>query len=164
MPLPNLLAAMMARTRQFPEVMQLTQGRITSGRIRTYSENDPSGWRMPTYGLVYTLAAGPNFRPDRSPIRAQNVQVEAYGADLRLADELYRTLYSNFFPYAANAASGFIAANCAVISLMEMGTPIQMYDGDTDWPRVIVTLHARYSEVPTNIQFASADLSATSGV
>jgi hypothetical protein len=144
--------------------MQLTQGRITAGRLRTRSPDDPSGWVMPTYGIVYYEVPGPLFRPySRVPFRGQSIQVEFFGTDLRTAGELYRMWHAAFFPIENNRSTGFIAKNCAISSIEEVSSPAGLYQNETDWPRVVTAIMVKYSEVPTNLAAAvvsSADLAA----
>lgn len=159
--LPNLLPALTARMRTFPEVMALTQGRITAGRLRTLSKNDPSGWEMPTYGLVFADVGGPGWSQGRAPVRAQSVQLTAYGPDLRTADLLYRTVLPLLVPTDNYRPTGFIAAGVAVISIEELGTPVGLYQVGVDWPRSAGTLWIKYSSVPANQTSGSAELQAT---
>lgn len=161
MPIPNLLPVLTARTRNFPEIMALTQGRITAGRLRTYSAEDPSGWKMPAYAIVYYTAPGPVFRSSGVPFRGQPVQVECFGPDLRTSYLLWSTWYSCFFPADPFTAQGFIMNNCAVSSIEESGGPHSLFQGQTDWPRTVSTIFVKYSEVPTNVVAGSASLAAT---
>lgn len=164
MALPNLLAAFTEYTRNFPGIMNLTQGRITAGRLRTFGPEDPSGWKMPTYGIVYYEVPGPSFqRTGRLPFRGQSIQVEFFGPDLRTARDLYAEWYAAFFPPENNRQSGFVSKNVAVSSIEEGGSPAGLYQGQTDWPRHVTTIFVKYSEVPTNMinaTVASADLAA----
>lgn len=166
LPLPNLLAAFVARSRQLSDITNLVGNQITAGRIRTYdAKTDPQGWHMPSRALVFRGVPGPVWRPYRIPVRGQPVQVECYGTDLRTADELWRTWFSNFFPSQLNIASGFVIQNLgvAVISMEEMGAPVPLYESESAWPRTITTIFTRYSEVPSNVVVGSADIGAQTG-
>lgn len=149
MPLPDVLGAMIARARTLPLTMALSQGRISGGRPRTQSPDDPSGWQMPTYAVVFLLVPGPIFpRPGRVPFRSQNIQVDCYGPDLRTAGTMYQTVYADFFPVDQFTATGFVTAHCAVSSLEEIGSPIALYGGENVWPRTSTTWLVKYVEVP----------------
>jgi len=163
-PLPNVLKAMLDQTRTFPDLVAMTNNQITGGRIRTFSVQDPTGWKMPSRAIVYHLVPGPSVRYYRIPVRSQPIQVEWYGPDLRLADELWRTWYAHFFPSLPNVAQGFIQANCAVIQIDQMGATLGAYEAITGWPRVVQTISVLYSEIPTNVVIASADIGAQAGI
>lgn len=168
MALPDLAGAFIVRTRELAPTFNLCQGRISAGRPRTQGPDDPTGWRMPTYAVVYLLVPGPLFpRPGRIPFRSQNLQVDCYGPDLRTAGLMYQTWYSDFFPPNMFVPTGFIAGNCAVSSIEEIGSPIALYGGENVWPRVSTTILIKYVEVTVPVAgqvFADASLGATSGM
>ncbi len=144
-----IVDAFLVQTRLMPLTFALCGGRISVGRPRTQNANDPNGWVMPTYAVVYLMVSGPSMRrPGRVPFRSQNVQVECYGPDLRTAGELYRTWYSEFYPSDNHVAQGFIAAHCAVASLEEMSSPIALFGGENIWPKIVSTHMVKYFETP----------------
>jgi hypothetical protein len=164
MPLPDLAGAMIAHTRTLGQTYSLCQGRVSAGRPRTKNSDDPNGWVMPTYAVVYLLVPGPLLpRPGRVPFRSQNIQVDCYGPDLRTAGTMYQTWYGDFFPVDQHQPSGFIAANCAVSSLEEIGSPMALYGGDNVWPRVTTTVLIKYFEVPVPTPVSSVFASAKIG-
>lgn len=165
-PIPNWIAAFLVRTREFPDVVALTGQRITAARYRTYSPQDPAGWKMPTYGIVYRSIAGPSKREFQAPIRWQPLQVEVYGPDARTSDELWRTLYPNLMPQDMTKAHGFVVRQLGVsiMSIEELGAPFTQYEAPPAWPRTIATLYVQFNEMPHNIVSASASLGAQSGM
>lgn len=147
MPLPDLIGAFIVQTRTKQATYSLCGGRVAGGRPRTQDADDPTGWRMPTYAIVYTAVAGPAYpRAGRIPFRSQNIQVDCYGPDLRSAALMYQTWYADFFPVDQFIPSGFIAAKCAVSSLEEIGSPISLYGGENVWPRWATTILVKYFE------------------
>lgn len=150
MSLPDILGAFIAETQLKTATYALCGGRVSAGRLRTQNPDDPSGWIMPTYAIVYMMVPGPAIqRPGRVPRKSQNIQVDCYGPDLRTASDLYRTWFSDFYPTDNHAPSGFIAAHCAVESLEELSSPAALFGGEFVWPKVVSTHLVRYSEVPT---------------
>jgi|SRR6185437_7855515 len=168
MALPDLAGAMIVRTRELADTYNLCQGRIAAGRPRTSSPDDPNGWKMPTYALVYLLVPGPLLpRPGRVPFRSQNIQVDCYGPDLRTAGLMYQTWYGDFFPVDQFRPTGFIAGHCAVSSLEEIGSPIALYGGENVWPRVSTTILVKYIEqqVPVpGVVYGDASIGSQGGM
>lgn len=149
MPLPDILGSFIVRTQSMTETMALCAGRISGGGPRTRDVNDPNGWVMPTYAVVYSLVGGPAIpRIGRVPWKSQNIQVECYGPDLRTAGEMYRTWYSDFYSSDITVPSGFISGHCAVGSIEELGSPNALYGGENLWPKIVTTILVRYLEVP----------------
>jgi len=163
-PLPDVVGAMIQHARLQPGTFTLSQGHIAGGRPRTRNVDDPTGWLMPTYGIVFIPVPGPTFpRPGRVPFRSQNIQVDCYGPDLRTAGNMYQQFYADFFPVDQTQASGFVAGRCAVSSLEEIGSPAALFGGENVWPRVTTTLLVKFIEVqvPTT---APASLAASGSV
>ena len=147
--LPDILGSFLAQTQNTPLTLALSGGRISGGRPRTKSGDDPTGWVMPTFAVVYILVAGPAItRAGRVPFKSQNIQVDCYGPDLRTAGEMYRTWYAEFYSPDIFTPTGFIAAHCAISSLEELSSPLGLYGGENVWPRVTSTHLVKYLEVP----------------
>jgi hypothetical protein len=147
-PLPDLIAAMITRARALPNTSALIGARA-SARLRIKDpKTDVNGWPMPTYGIVFRKVPGPVAeRPGNVPVKQQPVQYECYGPDLRTADVLARTFIAELFPDPPDAQS-FKAANCAVMSIQEMGAGAPLMESETDFPRVVGTLLIQYCERP----------------
>ena len=161
--IPNWVAAFITQTRLFPEVTAIIENRVTAVRVRTFSPQDPRGWHMPTSGIVYRSIAGAVRREYQAPLRWQPLQVECYGADDRIADELYRVLWSSFVPQDMFKPHGFVVPSlgASIMTIDELAAPFIDYERDTGWPRVIGNWWVQFSEIPTNIVYASAALGAT---
>jgi hypothetical protein len=165
-PIPNWLAAFIVQTRLFPDVVNIVSNRVTAVRVRTFSPQDPRGWQMPTSGIVYRSIAGTVKREFQAPLRWQPLQVETYGADDRLADELYRTLWSAFVPQDMTKPHGFVVPSlgASILTIDELAAPFIDYERDSGWPRVIGNWWVQLSEQPTNIVYGSAALGATTRI
>lgn len=151
MALPDLLGAFLVQTATKSATYNLCNGRVSAGRVRTQNPDDPSGWVMPTRAVVYLMVPGPSMpRRGRIPFRSQNVQVECYGTDLRTANEMYRTWYSDFYPSDLAMPQGFIAAQCSVYSIEELSSPVALYGGENIWPKVVSTHFVKYLEIPAS--------------
>lgn len=151
MPLPDVLGAFLVQTRLKIATFTLCGGRISAGRPRTQDPNDPSGWAMPTYAVVYLMVPGPAIpRQGRVPWKSGNIQVECYGPDLRTAGDLYRVWYADFYPTDIATASGFVSAGCSIASLEELSTPVALFGGENIWPKVVSTHLIRYCEVSSS--------------
>lgn len=145
---PDLAAALVVRTVQLTETNALIVGRV-SARLKLFdAKNEPNGWKLPDYAIVWRKVPGPvPQRAGTVPLTSTTMQYECYGKDLRTADLLARTLLAELFPDPP-AASGFIAAHCAVTKLQEMSSPYPSIDPDRSLPRSIGTLLVEYCERP----------------
>jgi hypothetical protein len=163
--IPNWIAGFLIQTRSFPDIVSVVNNRITAGVFRTYSPQDPSGWNMPNAAIVYRSIAGPSRREFQAPIRWQTIQVECYGKDLRLADDLYRRLWPHFMPQDMTLAHGFVVPSLgvAVMAIEELGSQFVEPDPVTGWPRSIVTWWVQMSEQPNNIVYSNADIGSSTG-
>lgn len=163
--IPNWLGAFMVQTRTFDDVMAMVNNRIAVNRPRTQSPQDPQGWKMPTTAIVYRGVAGPTRRYFQVPVRRQTLQVETYGADARIAEQLYRTLYARFLPQDMLQAHGFVVPSLgvSVMSIQELGSPAVIYDPDTAWPRTISTWWVEFCELPSS-GVAAAAIGSEAGV
>lgn len=146
-PVPDLISAFIAHTRVLPNTQALTQGRV-AGRLRIQSTNDPNGWPVPCYAIVWRIVPGPvGARRGTTPISRWPVQGECYGADLRAADLLFRTLFAELFPDPP-ASHGFIANHCAVVTLDMLGAPAPLQETTTDLARVVFSMLVQFVERP----------------
>jgi hypothetical protein len=163
--IPNWLGAFLAQTRTYSDIMAYVNGRVAVGVFRTFSQQDPQGWKMPTSGIVYRGIAGPFRRELQAPIRWQTMQVECYGKDLRLADELYRSLATKFMPQEMTLPHGFVVPSLgvAVLSMQELGSQFVEPDPVTGWPRSINTWWCQVNELPTNITLGAAAIGSRTG-
>lgn len=135
---PDLVGAMIAHTRALPETSALAGARV-SARVQ-------NAWSLPQYAVVWRKVPGPTAtRMGNVPVAQQPLQVECYGADLRTADLLWRTLHAELFPDPPTA-QGFHAAGCAVIQLEQSGAAAPLMESETDFPRVVTTYVATYCE------------------
>jgi hypothetical protein len=164
-PIPNWLAAFRTQTLLYPDVVGFVKDRVAVNRPRTQSNSDPKGWKMPTSAIVYHAVGGPGRREFQAPIRWQSMQVDVYGADARLADDLYRVLWPSFMPQDMTKPHGFIVPSLgvAVLEIQELGSYSFQYDPETGWPRTIATWWVRVNEQPTNIVTASVSMGAHAG-
>jgi hypothetical protein len=166
--LPDLVGAFIARTAQLSATYTLAGGRVSGGRPRIKGVDDPQGWEMPTYAIVYSAVPGPLFpRPGRVPFRSQNIQVDCYGPDLRTAGVLYQQFYADFFPADNATPSGWIAGKCAVSSIEEISSPAALFGGENVWPRWTTTLLVKFVELRVPVMqpvVASASIGSTTGI
>ena len=147
--LPDVLGALVVHSRtSMPNVTSLTGQRIST-RVRTKSTDDPNGWSMPDYAIVFNLVGGPVI-PALSDVKQQmaRVDVHCYGPDERTARVLWRTFHPYLCPGDA-VGHAFRAANTQVINVLQASGEMPYPEPGTGWPRDTVSYLVQYSEIPT---------------
>jgi hypothetical protein len=155
----ELVQAFITHTAALPNTTALVSDRV-SGRLRTKSKQDPAGWQMPTFAIVYRDVPGPSEQePGNVPLAREPLQVECYGPTLRESRRLWRTLRGELFPDSIQdiltgnqpQPQGFIASGCAVASLQLMGSAAPLQESPEDLPRTVATLFVHYCTRPVPV-------------
>lgn len=135
-PVPDVLKAFLDRLRQSTDLMTLVGSRISGAR--------KDAWPMPTQAIVAFRLGGP---PPDWEVRHQfqRIQIDCYGANDRMANDVWRYANAVLFPEPPAPVS-FTLAHCIVFSIQQEMSPAYIPLEQERWPRVVCSYLVRYSE------------------
>jgi hypothetical protein len=152
--LPDMLGALIARLRSFPEVRAFVEtaagyvpGTPPDRRRPRVSAELQDTWAMPTYATLLNWAGGP---PGDQHLRVHRTRVDTrwYGPTSHDAKRLWRTGHAALCP-GLRASSAFDAAGCRVADVEQETGPLATRDPDAGNAHVVIVPYVvTWSGVP----------------
>lgn len=156
--LPDVIGAIVARLRSFPEITALvgsTPGYKTTATVdeKTRPRVSPTlqgFWAMPTYAIV---VQGPIGKPAADDpdfgIHATRCDLHIYGPNPKNAMDLWRIVEPALCPLLPTSRS-FVQAGVRFGDVVREGGPTALIEPQTTYPKVVATYIFTTSGVPVS--------------
>jgi hypothetical protein len=138
--LPDLAGAIVAHLRASSAIADLAGTKISARR--------QEAWGLPAYAVLVENGRG-GVGELAGGLQKERVDLTCYGPDDRTAHLLWRTVHYYLLPpIGSGRATGFTAAQTAILTIEQEGGPLRLVDPDTGWPYTQASYQFTYSAEP----------------